>query len=124
MELEVAAVRRITRLIVALALFGTCTVWIWKGPAAGAGFLLGSVASWLSFRSFRGLTDALGDTSRRRRRHWVMAVLMGARYLLLGLAGYAIVKYFEIDLLAALAGLLVSAAALMIEIVYELIHGT
>lgn len=124
MDPEIIAVRRITWLILGLAVVGCVTAMVWKGTAAGAGFLVGSIASWLSFRSLKGLTDALGNSLQKPRRHWVTAVLLGGRYLLFGLAGYAIVKYFEINLLAALAGLLVSAAALMIEILYELIHGT
>ena len=124
MEPERAAVRRIAWLMLSLSILGFGIAWIMHGPAAGAGFLIGSAISWLSFRSFKGLTDALGNPARRRRKHWFLAILMGGRYLLLGVLGYVIVKYFEINLLAALAGLLVSAAALTIEILYELIDGT
>ena len=44
------------------------------------------------------------------------------RYLLLAVAGYVIVRVFRLNLAAALAGLFVAVAAVIIEIVYELIY--
>jgi len=49
-------------------------------------------------------------------------VLFGLRYLLLGAAGYAIVKIFGFSGLAILLGLLVAAAAALAEMIYELVH--
>ena len=44
------------------------------------------------------------------------------RYLLLGLGAYAIVRFSEISLTAALVGLFVSTAAVILEILIELIY--
>lgn len=49
------------------------------------------------------------------------AALYGLRYLLLGGVVFVIIKYFEVSFLAVLAGLLVSVAAIILEILYELI---
>ena len=43
------------------------------------------------------------------------------RYLLVGAAVYVIVKVLEITLVAVLAGLFVSVAAVIIEILFELV---
>ncbi len=51
-----------------------------------------------------------------------MAVFLGLRYLLLGLAAYAILKFSEISLTAALVGLFVPAGAVILEILIELIY--
>ena len=49
------------------------------------------------------------------------AIMLGLRYLLLAAAGYAILRYSEISLTAALVGLFVPAAAVVIEILYQLV---
>jgi hypothetical protein len=62
-------------------------------------------------------TEAL----RRRPRKGLLVVL-ATRYLLLGLAGYVIVKVFGLGLVALLLGLFVPAAAVLAEILYELVY--
>ena len=47
--------------------------------------------------------------------------MLGLRYVLLAAAGYVILRFSEISLTAALVGLFVSAAAVIIEILYQLI---
>jgi len=49
------------------------------------------------------------------------AVLAGLRFLLLGLLCFVIIKYFGVGAVPVFAGLLVSVAAVLIELVYELI---
>jgi hypothetical protein len=51
-----------------------------------------------------------------------VAVILGLRYLLLGLGAYAILKFSEISLMAALVGLFVSTGAVILEILIELIY--
>jgi hypothetical protein len=50
------------------------------------------------------------------------AVFFGLRYFMVGGAVYVIVKILEISLISVLAGLFVSAAAIIVEILYELIY--
>jgi hypothetical protein len=68
--------------------------------------------------------SALGETAKGPpAKSWV-AVLSGLRYLLLGLGAYVIVRFSEIRLMAFLAGLFAPAAAVILEILFELTYGT
>jgi hypothetical protein len=51
-----------------------------------------------------------------------VAVVFGLRYLILAAGAYAIVKYSELSLAAALAGLFVAVAAVLVEILFELVY--
>ncbi len=51
-----------------------------------------------------------------------LLVFLLLRYLLLGCGGYVIVKFFGLNLTAALLGLFVAIAAVIFEILYELIY--
>ncbi|MGE5569719.1 MAG: ATP synthase subunit I [Rhodospirillales bacterium] len=83
-------------------------------------FLLGAAASYLNFAWLHQVVNALGPNARpaRKRVFWFVAL----RYLLLGGAGYVIVKVFGLNVIAALSGLFVPVVAVIGEILYELIH--
>jgi hypothetical protein len=110
---------RIARVMSVLAAAGVVTMLVWRGWAWGAGFALGAAASWLGFHWLRQVVHAVSGTGRPRRR---LALLGSLRYLLLGGGAYAIVKYSSISLAAALAGLFISAAAVIVEILFELAY--
>jgi hypothetical protein len=95
--------------VAALVLYG----WQWS-----LGYLAGAIASLANFRWLHQLTASL-DGRRPRKRLLVFLLL---RYFLLGLGGYVIVKFFGLNLVAALVGLLVAAGAVIFEILYELIY--
>lgn len=94
--------------------------WQW-GVAAGVGFLVGASISAVNFRWLHRLVDSLGPQPAKKPRR-VSAVFLGSRYLVFGLAGYVIVRYFKISIMAALVGLFVAVAAVLIEILYELVY--
>src|SRR5262245_34059875 len=112
------ALRRIFRSIAVLSLIGAAVLFAFFGWPWGAGFAAGAAASWLNFRWLKQLVDALGGRRPRAR----LAAFLGARYLLLGLGAYAILRYSEISLPAALAGLFVPVAAVLFEILFELVY--
>jgi hypothetical protein len=60
-----------------------------------------------------------GAATRIRKRH---AILFGLRYLIFGAAVYVIVKFFQINAVAALIGFLTAVGAVVLEILYELTH--
>ena len=62
------------------------------------------------------VVDVARTASPKQRSHLVVA----ARFALLIAAGYVIVKYLEVTPVAVFLGLLVSAAAVVISIIYEL----
>ncbi len=87
------------------------------------GFLLGSLVSWLNYRWMKKLVNALGaqregQPSPRARS----AVFLGMRYLPLGGVAYVILMVSTFSLTGVLAGLFVPAAAVILEILFELIY--
>lgn len=113
------ALERIARLMFALGAGGTLAAWGWRGWEWGAGFALGSGASWLNYRWLKNIVDTLAGRRPKSKR---VAILAGLRYLLLGGGAYVILRYSKISVAAALAGLFVSAAAVIIEILIELLY--
>ncbi len=118
-ELDVSrALSRMRTLIGALGLGGTAAAFAWRGWQAGGGFALGAVISWLNFRWLHQIVDALAGKGIRKR----LALIAGLRYLLLGGAAYVILSVSKISRPAALSGLFVTAAAVILEILFELRH--
>jgi len=114
------ALGRIHILIVSLSIGGLAAAATYGGWKWACGFLLGSGASWLNFRWLKKLVDALGQQPQGKRLKNRTAVLLGLRYLILAAAGYGILNFSEISLTAALVGLFVSAAAVILEILFQL----
>ena len=116
------ALRRIARGTVALAAAGCLVCLILRGWRWALAYLLGAAASYLNFRWLKRVVDALGGALAARPSP-KFAILIGLRYLLLGAGAYAIVNFTSLSLPAALIGLFVPAAAVMQEIIFELIYG-
>ncbi len=112
------AVGRMRKTMVAIALGGITVAFAWRGFAWAAGFALGAVVSWLNFRWLKQLVYTLGSDRARPRT----AVKLGFRYVLLGGGAYVILKYSSVSQPAALAGLFVSVAAVIVEILFELVY--
>ena len=111
-------IARIWKAMWVVAAGGAIGLFAWRGWTWSAGWLFGSAVSALNFRWLKRLTSALGQTTAKPRT----AVFLGMRYLLLGGGAYVILKYSPISLPAALAGLFVSVAAVVIEILFELVY--
>ena len=116
------ASRRLERAAVGLALAGCAACLILRGWRWAVAFLLGAAASYLNFHWLKKVVDALGAklTARPSPK---FAILIGLRYVLLGAGAYVIVNFTSLSLPAALIGLFVPVAAVILEIVYELIYG-
>jgi hypothetical protein len=108
-------------MIPVLAAIGALGVLNFRGWRDALGFVLGAVISAVNFRWLHRLVDGLHNDGKQRSTNR-LAWLMGLRYLLFGGVGYAIIIYFRITPLSLLAGLLVVVAAVMLEILYELIY--
>jgi hypothetical protein len=115
------AVGRILRLTLALTVSGAAVYFAMAGWRGGCGFLLGGLISYLNFRWIKRTVYALGESAGGKPPRARVAVLLGLRYLLLAAGAYAILKFSEISLSAALVGLFVPAAAVILEILIELI---
>lgn len=110
------ALRRLDR--IALVLAGAVVVAMtvregWRG-ALGAGG--GAAFALFSFRTWKRVASAVsGETGSRP---WSALLI---RFAILAATLFVIIRYFGVSAWAVLAGLLVSVAAVVIEIVYELI---
>jgi len=113
------AVERIWKITFAIGAGGALALFAWRGWTWGAGFALGSAISALYFRWLKQVAMALGSAAAKPR----MAVLLGLRYLLLGGAAYVILKYTAISLPAMFWGLFVAVAAVILQILFELVYG-
>ena len=109
---------RIVRIGIALAAAGAIYVLIAFGPATAAGFIAGSALSIFSFHTLRKLGVGLQPGPAPFR---ASAAIFGLRYVIIGAAAYVIIKLLEISVMPLLAGLFVSAAAVIVEILYELL---
>jgi hypothetical protein len=114
------ALGRIARGTVALSAAGCLFCLFWRGWRWALAYLLGAAASYLNFRWLKRVVDALGGALSARPNH-KFAILIGLRYLLLGAGAYAIVNFTSLSLPAALTGLFVPVAAVILEIIFELI---
>jgi hypothetical protein len=113
------AVGRISKATFAIGAGGLIASTAWGGWSWGAGFALGAVVSWLNFRWLKQVVDALGQSRPTRKR---VAILAGLRYALLGGGAYVILHFSSVSMTAALLGLFVSVAAVVIEICFELVY--
>jgi hypothetical protein len=108
--------RRIYAISAAFTALGLAlSAWL-GGKAAVVGFLVGACYSILSFRFLHGVVQSLG-TDRPRA---ASGAFMATRFLLLGVLLYVIVKYSESSLPAALWGIFVAIAAVIVESIYQL----
>lgn len=109
-------VRRIAWLVLAIGLAGTVAAAIIMGIAFGAAFLLGTVLSGASLWRWKKMADALGGrSSRRSALGWVMQLVLVIA------AAFVIIVYLRVTAVAVFLGLLVSAAAIIAAILFELI---
>ncbi|MGH9658643.1 MAG: ATP synthase subunit I [Bryobacteraceae bacterium] len=121
MDLERAG-GRIHALIGALSAAGVLVAFAWGGWRESAGFLTGAVASYLNFVWLKRTVGALASGGGGEPPKLRGAVFLGMRYLILGAGAYAILKFSTASWTAALVGLFVPVAAVLVEIVYELIY--
>jgi len=109
--------RRITGLILALGIAGAIGLTPVKGYRFGLGFLVGAGFSYLSFWRWQRVLEAIGPSFKPQSSLRLML-----RILLLIALAYVIIRFLDLNIAAAGLGLLVSAGAVIIEIIYELIY--
>ena|SRR6266496_6225275 len=113
------ALDRIWKAIFAIGAVGAILAYAWNGWTGCGGFLLGAGAAVINFRWWKQIVDALGSVRPTRTR---VVVFAGLRYLLLGGGAYVILEYSSISISAALLGLFVPVAAVIVEIIIELTY--
>jgi hypothetical protein len=107
-----------------IALFlGTGAVLVFlarEGWRGGLGCGLTAVASIYNLRRLKRVAANLSGGSGNRSGSGA-AVMLGLRYLVLGGMCFVIIRFLGVSLPAVFAGLLISVAAVLVEIIYELI---
>jgi hypothetical protein len=104
---------------------GAITATVLGGVPSLIGFLLGAAFSTVNFFVWHRLVARVGEVAApgdQPRR--ISAIFFGLRYFLFIAAGYVILRFYEASLFAALAGCFVAVAAVILEILVELIYGT
>jgi hypothetical protein len=100
----------------ALGLAGTLALCFTRGISDAASFLIGAAISFASFWGWRRVVDSLGPNPRKRSRSFFVLRLIA----LVGLA-CVIIKYLRLNVAVGAVGLLVSGAAVILELIVELI---
>jgi hypothetical protein len=113
------ALARMGKSMFAIGAGGAIALFAWKGWTWGGGFALGALASWGNFALLKNVVDALGSKRPTRKR---VAVLAGLRYLILGAGAYVILRFSSISVSATLMGLFVAVAAVILEILLQLVY--
>ena len=116
------ALRRISRFMIALAVvFGIAAQLRW-GWRMALGFLCGCAIAYLNFhwlkRVVSGLTDRIANAGKPRSGKGIVLRFL-LRYLLMGLAAYAIFTVSRAGLYGLLAGLFLPVAGIACEAAYE-----
>jgi ATP synthase I chain len=116
-------VKRIYWLALCFGLLGFVAYFAYEGWRSAAGFALGALGSfgnlWLYERLTRGIEPA--PPSEPPKKPWQAAVFI-ARYLVMVLVAYAIVKALGVNALAVILGLLTSTAAVLASTIFELLQ--
>jgi ATP synthase I chain len=117
------ALDRIRVFMALLGVLGSITAWVRFGWHAALGVLLGSIIAYLNFHWLKsgvgGLADRVTNTGKRQSGKGIVARFL-LRYVLLGLAAYAILTSFPASLRGLFAGLFLPVGAIACEAVYEL----
>jgi small-conductance mechanosensitive channel len=108
--------QRVLRITLVLGAIGTVAVLAKHGVRDAIGFLVGAGLSYLSFRSWVRLAETVGDSGKRPAMG--SAVFLALRYVLIGVAIYAIIEGLGSTPGALIVGLLVSFAALALELLW------
>jgi hypothetical protein len=112
------ALRRVRFLSLVVALTGTAAILIAFGLRTAVGFILGAALSILNLQGLSMLVNVIGGAAKPGA---LAAVLIALRYLLIGCAIYVIVRFLGVTPAAVVWGLLAAFAAVILEILYELI---
>jgi hypothetical protein len=109
---------RIGRIMMVIGSLGACVALVARGWQWGAGFLLGAAISGLNYHWLYKLVAGLGSGRPPRHR----GVVLGFRYLILGIGAYVILRLSAISLMAVMLGVFVLTAAIFVEVVFEIVY--
>jgi hypothetical protein len=116
------ALDRIRTCMVVLGVVLSLGAWARFGRRPALGFLLGCVIAYLNFQWLKsgisGVADRVTNTGKSQSGKGIVLRFL-LRYVLLGVAAYAILTSFPASLRGLFAGLFLPVAAIFCEAVYE-----
>ena len=122
------AIARLPRWILLLATTGTVIAGSFFGIAAAGGFIAGSIAAWVNLRIVERTVNRVARLSSEKdvkpdtpkpgggTGAWLLI-----QFAVLVLGAFVILRYSGFGLAAAFCGFLVCPAAVVLEIIYELV---
>ena len=112
--------QRVAKIIVALTIVGSGLAGVLGGWTWAAGFLIGGAASYFNYRNLVRVVEGLGrpeSTGRIGAFAWVLL-----RLILLAAGAFVIIRFTQINIIAAFAGLAVPVVAIILETILELTY--
>ena len=118
-----AAANRIRNFMIGLGILLTAAAWWRLGRWTALGFAGGSAIAYLNFHWLKsgvtGLADRITNTGQPQSSRGVVARFL-LRYVLMGVAAYAILTGFPASLGGLFAGLFLPVGAIACEAAYEM----
>ena len=120
------ALDRIRRCMIVLGVVLSLAAWAEFGSRPALGFLLGCIIAYLNFQWLKsgisGVADRVTNSGKSQSGKGIVLRFL-LRYVLLGVAAYAILTSFPASLRGLFAGLFLPVAAIFCEAGYELYMG-
>jgi hypothetical protein len=116
------SLRRIARLMGAVALAGLAVCFAARGLGGLFSYLGGAAISALSFYLLKRLVDDLQAAAEGRTVRPVSVLVHAGRVFVLGGAAYAIVRIYGADRASLAAGLLLAVVAATLDVLIELLY--
>lgn len=110
---------RMRRAGLIISITATVAVLIFGGWRNALGFACGAVIAHFNFGLWKQIAGALGPQEALSNPGTALLV---SRYLLIGGLAFVIMKVLNVSALPVIGGLLVTAAAVMVEIVRQLVN--
>lgn len=116
-------IARIPPLIAILGLAGTGVAGRMGGFLYAGSFLVGAIAAYVNFRVIERFVDRLGQLALAGSANppKVRGVRLFIQFILFVLGAFVILRLSGFNVIAALCGFLVCPAAVILEILYELL---
>jgi len=116
-------IARIPPLIAVLGLLGSLVAWRVAGVSSAGAFLCGAAAAYFNFRLLERFVNRLGRLAAAEpvKPPKASGARMFIQFALCVMGAFVILRLSGFNVVAALCGFLVCPAAVMVEILYELI---
>ncbi|MEO8098752.1 MAG: ATP synthase subunit I [Acidobacteriota bacterium] len=113
------SIERIKRYALVLGVVGTVVAALMYGVKEAAGFVIGAALAMMTIESWTRVAASLNPDAAAKPSVKGSAVFLALRYLLIAGAIYVTIKVLGVTPVAMLLGLLVSFAAVLVEILQQ-----